>query len=355
MNDEYRFLWAQWGLLNLKQCQFLLQQFDSFEEAWKKVTPHFFLQMGMRSDKVRRVFSLKETLSLSAILERMKRFNAKLYFFEDEAYPHLLKQLENAPPFLFVRGDLPSFHKSISIVGTRSVSSYGKTITEKLTHDLVSEGFVIVSGLALGVDSIAHRTTVKNKGLTVAVLGTGVDYIYPSSNHRLAQEILETGGAIVSAYPLGTGPEPYQFPQRNEIVAGLTQGTLVIEGGVKSGALITAKLALDYSREVFAVPCNITNLALSGTNDLIRKSAAKLVENSQHILEDFGLKTSVSPQVQDFSREERLILEKLSTGAKSMDQLLQETPFDVPRLSELLIYLQLKMAVVQQGEKWGLA
>lgn len=355
MKDEYLFLWAQWGIVNLQQCRVILKHFGSFEAAWEKITPQFLKQLGMRSDKSERVFEMREKMSSQWMLDTMKQFSVKLYFIDDPEYPVFLKQLETAPPFLFVRGNLPSFYKSISVVGTRSVTNYGKLTTEKFTSDLVREGFVIVSGLALGVDSIAHRTTLKNGGLTVAVLGTGVDHIYPASNYRLAQDILTSGGAIISAYPLGTPALAHHFPERNEVVAGLTKGTLIIEGGVKSGALITAKLALDLGREVFAVPCNITNLALSGTNHIIRKSAAKLVENIEHVLEDFGMKPSLVAQIQDFNPEERQILEKLSSGPKNMDQLLEETQFDVPRLSELLIYLQLKTAVTQHGERWVLA
>lgn len=354
MNDEYRFLWAQWGILNLRQCRLLFSHFGSFEAAWKKITPAFLQQMGVKKDRSERVFQRRETLSFSYWSELMKGMDIHLVFIDDAEYPIFLKQIDTAPPFLFVRGSLPSFHKSISVVGTRGMSTYGRLTTERLTADLVQEGFVVVSGLALGVDSVAHKTTIKQGGITVAVLGSGVDQISPSINHRLAQDILDANGAIVSSYPLGTPAESFRFPERNEIVAGLSKGTLVIEGGVKSGALITAKLALDFGREVFAVPCNITNLALSGTNHLIRKSAAKLVENVEHILEDFGLNVSSVPQLQEFTREERMILEKLSLGPKNLDQLLSETSFDVPRLSELLIYLQLKKAVSQQGERWVL-
>lgn len=354
MNDECRFLWAQWGILNLRQCRFLLSHFGSFEEAWKNVTPAFLQQMGIKKDRAERVFQRREALSFLYWSQVMDTLDIHLVFIDDPEYPIFLKQIDTAPPFLFVRGTLPSFHKSISIVGTRGMSAYGRLTTQKFATDLVREGFVVVSGLALGVDSVAHKITVKQGGITVAVLGTGVDQIYPSANHRLAQEILTSNGAIISAYPLGTPADSFRFPERNEIVAGLSKGTLVIEGGIQSGALITAKLALDYGREVFAVPCNITNLALSGANYLIRKSAAKLVENVEHILEDFGLKSSSVPKLQDFTREERVILEKLSLGPKNLDQLLSETSFDVPHLSELLIYLQLKTAVAQQGERWVL-
>lgn len=354
MNDEYLFLWAQWGVLNLQQSQFLLKHFETFEKAWKEVTPEFFTTLGMRADKVKRIFEMREKLSFKWLIKTMEDFEVQILYIDDSEYPSFLKQLETAPPFLFVRGKLPSFHKSISVVGTRDITSYGMRTTEKLTGDLVQEGFVIVSGLALGVDTVAHRTTIQNRGITVAVLGSGIDEIYPKSNYRLTQEILDSGGVIISAYPLGTPALAHHFPERNEIVAALTKGTLVIEGGVKSGALITAKLALEYGREVFAVPCNITNLALSGTNHLIRKSAAKLVENIEHILEDFSMKRAVTQQPCDFSHEERQLLEKLARGGKNVDQLIDETTFDIPTLSELLIRLTLKSAIAQQGERWVL-
>jgi len=354
MKDEFLFLWAQWGILNLHQMQVVLKHFGDFERAWKEVTPEFLRQLGMRFDKAQRVFEIRDKLSFSATLDVVQQFGIQLYFWEDEAYPAPLKALETAPPFLFVRGKLPSFHKSIAIVGTRSMSAYGQAMTERFTSDLIREGFVVVSGLARGVDSVAHRTTLQNGGRTVAVMGTGVDLIYPSSNHRLAQEILESGGALMSSFPLGTPGLAHHFPKRNSIVAGLTRGTLVIEGGVKSGALITARLALDYGREVFAVPGNVTQLALSGTNHLIRNTMAKLVENAEHVLEDFGMQVQAQAISHDFSKAERSILEQLTTGPKNMDELLAQTVFDVPQLSELLIYLQLKSAVAQQGERWSL-
>ncbi len=355
MVDEYCLLWAQWGILNLRQSELLLSFFGSFEKAWKKVTPEFLRQLGMRPSKIQRVFEERKSLSLNTIFQTIDHFNIQLYCYKDDVYPHFLRQLPTAPPFLFVRGRLPSFHKSISVVGTRAITHYGKRITQRLTSDLVSEGFVIVSGLALGVDSIAHKSTVQLGGVTVAVFGSGVDEICPRTNHRLAQEILDSNGALISAYPLGTLPASFHFPQRNEIVAGLTKGTLVTEGGIKSGALITARLALESNREVFAVPSSVTQLALSGTNHLIRKGEAKLVENIDHILDDFGMRSGKKTiHAQDFDKDERHILEKLSLEPKTIDQLFAETEFNIPRLSELLIYLQLKNAVAQQGDKWVL-
>ncbi len=355
MADPYRFFWAQWGILKLKSLRAILQLFGSFERAWKKTMPEHLRHLNLREDTIKRAFEQRDSQTFQNAISIADELNIQLLFVDDENYPHLLKQLDTAPPFLFVRGRLPSFHKSMAIVGTRAATDYGRRITQKLTTDLVHEGFVIVSGLALGIDAAAHRATLQSKGITVAVLGSGVDQIYPRSHHRLASEMLESGGALVSTYPIGTLPETYHFPQRNEIVAGLTRGTLVIEGGIKSGALITAKLALEQGREVFAVPGNVTQLGLSGTNHLIRNGEAKLIENVDHLIDDLGFKTSEKkPQAHDFNSDERKILESLSTQAKNVDQLFACTEFDIPQLSEHLLNLQLKGAIAQQGERWVL-
>ncbi len=355
MNEEFKHLWAQLGILNQQNYNFVLQKFGNLEEAWRKITPAFLKSLKLRTDTIKNVFEIRKRISFEQIMDQKHKFNVKLYCFDDEDYPESLKESKTAPPFLFVRGKLPSFHKSISIVGTRTHSDYGKHVTQRFTADLVREGFVIVSGLALGIDSIAHKTTLENGGTTVAVLGCGVDRIYPSMNHRLAMNILANGGAVISAYPLGTRAFPYHFPERNQIVAGLTLGTLFIEGGIKSGARSTMKSAIDNNRGVFAVPSEINNYNLSGTNEVIRNSAAKLVENVEHILEDFGMKGEIMREAHSFEKDELTILEKLAIGGKHIDQLFEETEFDIPRLSELLIFLTLKKAVIQQNEKWVIA
>ena len=355
MKDEFKHLWAQLGILNKQNYDLLLKKFGDLEKAWKNVTPEFLANFRLRRDTIRTAFEVRQRISFEQIMDQMKDFKAKLYCIDDEDYPERLRESETAPPFLFVRGELPSFHKSISVVGTRAHSDYGRHAAQKFTSDLVREDFVIVSGLALGIDSIAHKSALENNGITVAVLGSGVDKIYPSSNHRLAMDILTNQGAIISAYPLGTPSFPYHFPERNQIVAGLTLGTLFIEGGVKSGARSTMKSAIDNNRGVFAVPAEINNYSLSGTNELIRNSAAKLVENVDHILEDFGMKGEIMREAHSFEKDELTILEKLASGGRHIDELFAETEFDIPRLSELLMNLTLKKAVTQQNEKWVMA
>ncbi len=354
MKDEYLFLWAQWGILNLEAYQKVLSSYGTLEKAWKQVDHYFLTQLGFGNEKINRALKIKSKLNFKSIMDTVQHMSIKLYSYSDAAYPSYLKESPDVPPFIWVRGTLPSFAKSVSVVGTRAASMHGKSSAQKFTADLVRHNFVIVSGLALGVDSIAHKATIEGHGTTVAVLGTGVDEIYPRTNYRLAQEILSSGGAIVSAYPLGTPALPHHFRARNSIIAGLSQGTLVIEGGVKSGALITARAALKAGREVFAVPNQINSYGLSGTNHLIRRSEAKLVENIDHLLEDLGMHVKTMKEAHDFDFEELKILEKLGRGSKTIDQLCQETTYDIPLISNILIKLLLKGVALQQGERWAL-
>lgn len=352
MSDEYLFLFAQWGIFTTEQCRLILKKFGSFKAAWKGLTTEDIRQLNVRHKKASRVLEIRERISFEQMMETVRNLDVKVYYVDDDDYPKLLKEITPPPPFLFVRGRLPNFHKSMAVVGTRSHTDYGKNVTKRFTSDLVRHGFVIVSGLATGIDSIAHRTALDLNGVTVAVLGSGVDVISPPSNYRLAQDILQSDGAIISAYPLGTQALKHHFPERNCIISGLCRGTLVTEGGCRSGALITAKEAHEQGREVFAVPTDINKYALSGTNDYIRTSRAKLVENIEHILEDLKLHLKDMSQPLELSHDERIFMEKLASGGKTLDNLVAETTFDIPRLYELILQLQLKNAIAEQNCKW---
>jgi len=355
MNDEYVYLWAQWGILNAEQYRFLLSKFGDLESAWGKITSKFLIEIGFGREKAERVFQIRKSLNFKEIVAKVEDLNVKILCLGDEDYPSLLAEIHDPPPFIFVRGALPSFHKSLGVVGTRNITDYGRMVTDKMASALVYNGFVIVSGLALGVDACAHKTTIENKGITVAVLGSGVDMLYPSENVFLGKEILKNGGAIVSEYPFGTPPLTHHFPARNRIISGLSKGILVVEGGVKSGALITARFALEQGREVFAVPNNITKVSLSGTNHLIRRGEAKLVESVEHILEEFHLSTFSEQAVMDFDKDETSLLKILSSGGKTMDELIAGTAWNIARLSEMMTNLSLKKAVREEGVKWVIA
>ena len=232
----------------------------------------------------------------------------------DDNYPALLSEIYDPPALLYCKGDLKKDECCIGIVGTRKVSAYGKQVTENFSSKLEESGLIIVSGMALGVDSFAHSTVLKSKGRTIAVLGTGIDdkSIYPRSNYYLSKKIVSEGGAVISEFPIGTLPLRYNFPQRNRIISGLSLGVLVIEAGERSGALITASCALDQNRDVFAVPGNIYSTVSIGPNNLI-KQGAKLVSNADEILEFLNIE-----QTKSFSENKKILPE---TKEKSFHQI----------------------------------
>lgn len=208
---------------------------------------------------------------------------------KDKNYPKLLREISNPPPVLYVQTSRKLeeifANPAISVVGTRNISSYGRIVTQKITRDLVQHGFTIVSGLARGVDVCAHQTALVHSGLTIAILGSGIDCIYPPEHLRIANQIAQNG-AIISEFPLGTRASALNFPRRNRIISGLSLGVVVTEASQKSGTMITASYAADYGREVFAVPGPITSYYSKGTSELIKKGA-KMVTEVQDILEEF--------------------------------------------------------------------
>ncbi len=204
--------------------------------------------------------------------------------YQDDDYPEKLKNIYDRPPFLYVRGSLMKDDINIAIVGSRRATTYGKYTTERISRELAQKGVTVVSGMARGIDSAAHRGALAARGRTIAVLGSGLDVIYPPENKILFAEIIENG-AVISEFPMGTPPIAANFPSRNRIISGMSYGVLVVEAGEKSGSLITARLALEQGREVFAVPGSVETPASRGTNRLI-KEGAKLIENAEDILEE---------------------------------------------------------------------
>ncbi|MDH3251283.1 MAG: DNA-processing protein DprA, partial [Ignavibacteria bacterium] len=206
----------------------------------------------------------------------------------DPRYPENLRKIYDPPPFLFVRGTLASDDRyAVAMVGTRSPSAYGTRMAERFAEGLAGLGIPVVSGLARGIDTIVHETTVHAGGRTLAVIGSGIDVVYPAENRTLFERISEEG-AIVSEFEMGTKPDAGNFPRRNRIISGMTLGTLVVETGIQGGAMITAGTALDQNREVFAVPSPVTDRRPSGTNQLIREGKALLVESVDHIITELG-------------------------------------------------------------------
>lgn len=221
-------------------------------------------------------------------LQLLEKHQVQIVTLADSGYPELLRTIFDPPPVLYIKGTLSERDRlAVAVVGSRKSSSYGRLTAEKICLDLVSRGVTVVSGLARGIDSFAHRGALKGRGRTIAVLGNGVDYVYPRENRKLYEEIVEKG-AVISEFPLGTPPDRKNFPVRNRIISGLSLGVVVVEASDRSGALITADLALEQGREVLAIPGNISSYTSRGTHRLI-KQGAKLVETVEDILEELSL------------------------------------------------------------------
>jgi len=285
-------------------------------------------------------------------LTKVQSKNISIVTIEDKNYPKLLKEIADPPPVLYVRGELSPkfFKKSIAVVGARKMTSYGREVTEVLVRDLVFAGFTIVSGLAYGVDSYAHRVTIGNKGKTIAVLGGGVDRVYPRENEALAREIEKGSGAVISEFPVGMDSVPGNFPARNRIISGLSLGVLVTEAGDKSGSLITAGQAGEQGREVFAVPGSIHSKLSAGPSALI-KQGAKLVSNVNDILEElqFSSLDSQDSEVKGDNEEENKIIELIRAGTTHVDQITREAKLPAAKIGSTLSVLEIKGKVKSLG------
>lgn len=270
---------------------------------------------------------------------------------KDKNYPFLLKQIPDRPAKLFVKGKIiPDEENCLAVVGARKYSSYGAQVVRDFLLPLSQANLTIVSGLALGIDALAHQAALKGKKRTIAVLGCGIDRVYPSSHQKLAEAILKNNGAIVSEYPPGTPAYPANFPARNRIIAGLSRATLVIEAGRLSGSLITARLALEYNRDVLAVPGSIYNENSQGTNWLIKKGALPATSFND-IIEALDLPQEEKEKAFVFSptKEEEMILGLLAKEPRQMDFLIISSGLTASKVASLLLILELKGLIKKVG------
>lgn len=320
--------------------------FNSFRAIFE--APRY--QFGMFPDNalflLDRFINERKKLQIGRELAKCPK-EVKLITYFDSRYPEKLKQIENPPPVLYVKGDLTyDFNTSIAIVGSRIFTDYGRQMTEYFTYQLASWGFTIISGGARGIDSEAHRTALKAGGKTIAVFGCGIDVVFPPDNMKLFNEIASSG-ALVSEFPLGTIPEKYNFPMRNRIIAALGRGTLVIEAPEKSGALITAELAAQAGRDVFAIPGRLTDLRSAGANKLIM-DGAMIASSPADIPLRFGLiviegKSEDTPlKASNLSADEARVYELTGIEAKNTDVIVQESGLPAQRVLSSLLMLQTK-------------
>jgi DNA processing protein len=262
----------------------LLERFGSAEAVFAALRSELE-RLRLRPEAVESIVLRDRHAEAERELERVRVLGADVLILDDGTYPALLREIADPPVTLYVRGEWEACFDApcVGIVGSRRCSTYGQNVALMLARDLAARGVTIVSGLARGIDAAAHRGALEAGGRTVGVLGTGVDEVYPRDHKKLAEEILQHGGALVSQFPLGTPPIPENFPYRNRIISGLSLGVLLVEAAENSGSLITARLAMEQNREVFAVPGNVTSRNSFGTNYLIKGAGAKLVQQWQDV------------------------------------------------------------------------
>ncbi len=287
--------------------------------------------------------------------------NIKIIHMFHKMYPPLLLQLPDPPPYLYVYGSIDNNANNIAVVGSRNATSYGISTTKRLCKDLASIRINVISGMARGIDTAAHQGALMGKGKTTAVLGSGLNRIYPRENIKLSHQIAENG-AVISEFPFMTDPEPHNFPQRNRIISGMSLGTVVIEATKRSGSLITARLAAEQGREVFAVPGNINSFKSTGTHSLL-KQGAKLVEHAQDIIEELSPGIVLGDEIDtpghhksesklvNLSEEERLVFESLEPYPIQIDNITRKLALDAGKISSILLKLELQGIVKQSPGK----
>jgi DNA processing protein len=279
--------------------------------------------------------------------------NITIIAWDDPLYPSLLKNIHDPPVVLYVLGDPELLNcRGVGIVGSRAATHYGRSIAEKMANSLSRQGFTIISGMALGIDTAAHKGTLAAQGKTIAVLGCGLDIIYPPSNHNLYEDIASTG-AVVSEYPLGTIPDNFRFPARNRIISGLSLGVVVVEAAKRSGSLITASHALEQGREVFAVPGRIDSVKSAGTHTLLQQGA-KLVHSVKDIVEEFSCSTALENKddtneaeterklMDMLNQEEAALYACLDVYPRTIDEIVRQSGFSPQKTNELLLLLEFK-------------
>jgi DNA processing protein len=329
----------------------LLDCFGDIEKAWLAQASEL-QQAGLDRRTLANLLATRHSLDLDHELARIRQAGVRVLTWESPDFPASLHHIPDPPPVLYILGELlPEDDWAVAMVGTRSASVYGKEVARRLASDLAANGVTVVSGLALGIDTVAHQAALDAGGRTLAVLGSGVDVIYPAPNRRLARAIMERG-ALVSEYALGTQPERNNFPPRNRIISGLAQGVVVVEASVRSGALITAEFALEQGRDVFAVPGNIFQRSCEGTNRLIRDGAIPVLAVGD-VLEELNL-LQVAQQAEirasaPTTPVESRLLDLLSYNPLHVDELGRAAALPVATVASTLTLLELKGLARQAG------
>lgn len=330
----------------------LLNFFPNLEAAWR-ATAAEYEQAQIEAAVASQILEARRRIDPETEFAKLVNLNIDLITYQDQTYPELLKEIPNPPMALYIRGALaPADALAIAVVGTRKFTNYGSRVATDIVSQLVQANLTIVSGLALGIDSLAHSAAMDNGGRTLAILASGVDSIYPASNRVIGEKILGNYGALISELPLGTPPLKHHFPHRNRIISGLALGTLVIEAATDSGSLITARHALEQNRQVFAVPGSIYNPASIGPNNLL-KMGAQPVTSAADILEDLNLASRqqeiVTSTLVGDNTEEQKILELLGREPLHADQVAKASGLSTATVAATLMIMEMKGKVRNLG------
>lgn len=334
----------------------LLGQFGTPDGVFKAGFSELVKVNGIGKEIARKIINRKFSSDPEEEIQKVDKNNARIITYTDPSYPKPLKELHSPPMLLYAKGrDLPVNQTFIAVVGSRNATHYGKKAAEKIGFGLARRGVGVVSGMAKGIDSAAHKGCLRGKGFTIAVIGTGIDQVYPATNQKLSEQIVENG-TVISEFPMGSPPEPRNFPIRNRIISGLSRGVAVVEATRKSGSLITASLALEQGRDVFAVPGSIESFKSTGTHFLIKQGAG-LIENSDDILEDLGLGYRPVQQKCDFggmsdtmpelNDSEQKIFSMLGDYPIHIDEIARQGGMDAGEVSSVLMELELRGLIRQ--------
>jgi len=331
--------------------QALLDFFGDAQTAWEAPLDAL-LASGLNPKFAENLLDIRSQVSLDKVWEKLQARNIQVLTWDDEAYPRRLKEIDQPPPVLYVRGSIiPDDEWAVAIVGTRKATSYGRQVTQEIADNLARNGITIVSGLARGIDAIAHKAALDAGGRTLAVLGNGVDLIYPPEHKRLGEDII-AHGALLSDYPLETNPDARNFPPRNRIISGIALAVVIVEAGTTSGALITAAFAADQGRDVFAVPGSILSPQSQGTNRLIQDGARPLL-SSQDIMEALNLTMATEHRsaravIPTDATEARLI-QILGHEPMHVDEIRLQMQLPIEKVTATLALMELKGMVRQVG------
>ncbi len=337
--------------INTNQIRDFIEKYGSLDELCER-KPYVASKLAQKNIFNKKTYSPFDFGKQQ--VELCEKYDIKIISYWDEQYPRLLKQIHYPPVILYVKGELQSSDaKPVSIVGTRAATTYGRLATERFVEYFVKYNLIIVSGLARGIDTKVHLETIKNKGITYAIIASGIDCINPAISNKNAEKIIESGGAVISEYPCGTKAMPGYFPQRNRIISGISIATLVIESAEKGGSLITAKFAFDQGRDVFAVPGNIFSEKSAGTNSLIASDIAAMAKSPEYVLNDLGIadaekiKMFRKEQEQKLDNNEKVILDLLNHEPRHIDEIADKTEADINEVLVTLLKLEFKGLITQ--------